>query len=136
VDSTQNRTLDQQCTVARPGLAPIAAALAVELAVGVLHHSDGLHAAAGSQSGALGAVPHQIRGSLSQFEQRCFEAPSFRQCSACSTAVVRRFRAPERWRFLAAAFADGRSLEELTGLSQLHAQAADWDDADNSSGDE
>jgi ubiquitin-like modifier-activating enzyme ATG7 len=132
VDSTLNRTLDQQCTVARPGLAPIAGALAVELAVSLLHHPDGARADAGSQSGALGAVPHQIRGTLSQFEQRCFQAPAFRMCTACSPAVVGLYRggAEERWRFLADAFADGSSLERATGLSQLHAGALDedWDE--------
>lgn len=37
----QQRSLDQQCTVTRPGLAPMAAALAVELAVNILHHPEG-----------------------------------------------------------------------------------------------
>ncbi|CAN0501885.1 unnamed protein product, partial [Ectocarpus sp. 8 AP-2014] len=37
-NSSLNRTLDQQCTVTRPGLAPMAAATAVEMTVGLLHH--------------------------------------------------------------------------------------------------
>ena len=38
LNSTLNRTLDQQCTVTRPGCAPIASAMAVELFVSILHH--------------------------------------------------------------------------------------------------
>jgi ubiquitin-like modifier-activating enzyme ATG7 len=118
----------------------MAAALAVELAVSVLHHPEGAHAAAGSTAGALGAVPHQIRGNLSAFEQRVFEAPAFRQCTACSPAVVQAYGqddAAARWRFLREAFCDGKSLEELTGLSQLHAQAqaGEWDEMSDDSSD-
>lgn len=78
-NSSLNRTLDQQCTVTRPGLAPMAAATAVELTVGLLHHplrqrapaddsagrAKGLGAAqaaaaAGQGGHPLGALPHQV----------------------------------------------------------------------------
>ncbi|OBS74716.1 hypothetical protein A6R68_14753 [Neotoma lepida] len=66
-DSTRDRTLDQQCTVSRPGLAVIAGALAVELMVSVLQHPEGGYAIASSSDDrmnepptSLGLVPHQV----------------------------------------------------------------------------
>ncbi|XP_047303259.1 ubiquitin-like modifier-activating enzyme ATG7 isoform X12 [Homo sapiens] len=99
-DSTRDRTLDQQCTVSRPGLAVIAGALAVELMVSVLQHPEGGYAIASSSDDrmnepptSLGLVPHQV---LDQYEREGFN-------------------------FLAKVFNSSHSfLEDLTGLTLLH----------------
>uniref|UniRef100_A0A671N172 Ubiquitin-like modifier-activating enzyme ATG7 n=1 Tax=Sinocyclocheilus anshuiensis TaxID=1608454 RepID=A0A671N172_9TELE len=108
-DSTRDRTLDQQCTVSRPGLAMIAGALAVELMVSVLQHPEGGYAVASSSDDrmnepptSLGLVPHQV---LDNYEREGFQ-------------------------FLAKVFNSSHSfLEDLTGLTLLHqeTQAAEWD---------
>uniref|UniRef100_A0A8C5Z9C9 Ubiquitin-like modifier-activating enzyme ATG7 n=1 Tax=Marmota marmota marmota TaxID=9994 RepID=A0A8C5Z9C9_MARMA len=113
-DSTRDRTLDQQCTVSRPGLAMIAGALAVELMVSVLQHPEGGYAIASSSDDrmnepptSLGLVPHQV---LDQYEREGFN-------------------------FLAKVFNSSQSfLEDLTGLTLLHqeTQAAEiWDMSDD-----
>uniref|UniRef100_A0ACB8EIH0 Autophagy- protein 7 (Autophagy- E1-like activating enzyme atg7) n=1 Tax=Sphaerodactylus townsendi TaxID=933632 RepID=A0ACB8EIH0_9SAUR len=90
-DSTRDRTLDQQCTVSRPGLAMIAGALAVELMVSILQHPEGGYAVASSSDDrmnepptSLGLVPHQIRGFLSRFDNVLPVSLAFDKCTACS----------------------------------------------------
>uniref|UniRef100_A0A8C4GKU8 Ubiquitin-like modifier-activating enzyme ATG7 n=1 Tax=Dicentrarchus labrax TaxID=13489 RepID=A0A8C4GKU8_DICLA len=93
-DSTRDRTLDQQCTVSRPGLAMIAGALAVEMMVSILQHSEGGYAVASSSDDrmnepptSLGLVPHQIRGFLSRFDNVLPASLAFDKCTACSPIV-------------------------------------------------
>uniref|UniRef100_A0A665UFN0 Ubiquitin-like modifier-activating enzyme ATG7 n=1 Tax=Echeneis naucrates TaxID=173247 RepID=A0A665UFN0_ECHNA len=90
-DSTRDRTLDQQCTVSRPGLAMIAGALAVEMMVSILQHCEGGYAVASSSDDrmnepptSLGLVPHQIRGFLSRFDNVLPASLAFDKCTACS----------------------------------------------------
>ena len=95
--SLTDRTLDQMCTVTRPGLASIAAATAVELLVSVIQHPEGLKAPApkpntppeeaASQGGILGMVPHQLRGFLAQFRNVPIVGAAYDKCTGCSETV-------------------------------------------------
>lgn len=90
-DSTKDRTLDQQCTVSRPGLSFIASALAVELMVTCLQHPlKGLASSETSSSdgkSCLGLIPHQIRGYLHNYSNILPASQAFDKCTACSQNV-------------------------------------------------
>lgn len=123
-DSLTDRTLDQMCTVTRPGVALMASALAVELLVSVLQHPQKVHAPHDTPpaSSSLGEVPHQIRGFLRNFQQSKLCSPSFKQCSACSMAVVTRYN-DEGWGFVRRCITQSKYLEQVSGLAQLHQEA-------------
>ncbi|XP_075039277.1 ubiquitin-like modifier-activating enzyme ATG7 [Mixophyes fleayi] len=140
-DSTRDRTLDQQCTVSRPGLSMIAGALAVELMVSVIQHPEGGYAVASSSDDrmnepptSLGLVPHQIRGFLSRFDNVLPVSLAFDKCTACSPKVIDQYE-KDGFQFLAKVFNSSHSfLEDLTGLTLLHqeTQAAEiWDMSDD-----
>ena len=117
-DSTTDRTLDQQCTVTRPGASGVAASLAVELAVSVLTHPRGAAAPASSSDSVLGSVPHTIRGSLSGFTQVTPVGPAFSQCTGCSAKVLDSLRS-EGWEMVRKVMESPKYLEDLTGLTDL-----------------
>uniref|UniRef100_A0A672FXV9 Ubiquitin-like modifier-activating enzyme ATG7 n=1 Tax=Salarias fasciatus TaxID=181472 RepID=A0A672FXV9_SALFA len=110
-DSTRDRTLDQQCTVSRPGLAMIAGALAVEMMVSILQHSEGGYAVASSSDDrmnepptSLGLVPHQVRHTQTH----------------SGVSVLDHYER-EGFNFLSKVFNSSHSfLEDLTGLTLLH----------------
>ncbi|XP_047974491.1 ubiquitin-like modifier-activating enzyme atg7 isoform X1 [Salvia hispanica] len=146
VDSTSNRTLDQQCTVTRPGLAPIASSLAVELLVGILHHPSGISAKAEFSSTIdnggdqpLGILPHQVRGSLSQFSQMILVGHASASCTACSSIVVEEYE-KRGLDFILEAINHPTYLEDLTGLTELMKSAGkfevDWADETGDDDDE
>ncbi|RKP25930.1 ubiquitin-like modifier-activating enzyme atg7-like protein [Syncephalis pseudoplumigaleata] len=94
-DSLRDRSLDQQCTVTRPGLAAIASAMAVELLVSILHHPQGANAPpetddtpeAHDKERPLGVIPHQIRGHLASYRNLLVHGPAYDRCTACSSKV-------------------------------------------------
>lgn len=93
-NSQQQRALDQQCTVTRPGVSLMASGYAVELMVGIVSHPLGNFAPVDNNQDVfylppqkLGIVPHQLRGYLSHFVSSTFCGTSSPYCTACSLSV-------------------------------------------------
>ena len=143
-NSTKNRTLDQQCTVTRPGLAPIASSMAVELMVSLLHHPLRQRASApavgsgklfsptvasgedASSASPLGVMPHQIRGSLVSYTMMTPTVPAFQCCTGCSAATIEAYHKDKLGlMYEVCQSRDGAYLENISGLRAFRAEAAD-----------
>ena len=120
-----DRTLDQQCTVTRPGIAAIASALIVEILVSLLQHPLGALAPAPAHptddrdDHPLGIIPHQIRGFLSTFDNKVIRGNSYDCCSACSNKIVDTYKA-DGWDFVQKAMNEKYYVEELSGLAEVN----------------
>lgn len=124
-NTTLNRTLDQQCTVTRPGVAPIASATAVELLISLLHHPQRFEAPAdhdvelsAATASPLGIVPQIIRGFSSHVKTMMSACECSKYCSACSTAVLNAFSENGK-NFLFHVFSNKTVLEKTVGLDLL-----------------
>ena len=137
-------TLDQQCTVTRPGVAPLASALAVELLVSVLQHpagarappsSDGDGDGDGADAHPLGALPHTLRGSLATFRTLALHGQPYDCCAACSPRIVARYR-DHGWAFVHRALTEPGWVEDVSGLREVQLRAdqaaadVEWSDDD------
>jgi len=139
-DSLTDRTLDQMCTVTRPGLAAIASSSAVEILVSLLQHPKGVNAPPpkpddeGSES-VLGLVPHQLRGFLAQFNNKLITGAAYDKCTGCSETVLKEYET-RGFEMMLKAFNETGYLEKLTGLDKLHAdseaamESVNWVDED------
>ncbi|TKA83714.1 hypothetical protein B0A55_00308 [Friedmanniomyces simplex] len=138
-DSQKNATLDQQCTVTRPGAAPLASSLAVELLVSITQHALGARAPAPtpptsgsvnqilpapptdpSVPGAhpLGTVPHQLRGYMSTWQTIQVKGSAYDCCAACSPAILEAYESGG-WGFVKRALAETGYVEEVSGLAEV-----------------
>lgn len=94
-NTLSNRSLDQQCTVTRPGLSGIASGIAVELLASTLQHPLRHNAPASktaslddcSDDTLLGSVPHQIRGFLTHFCNILLTGQRHSSCPACGDRI-------------------------------------------------
>lgn len=142
----KDQTLDQQCTVTRPGVAAIASALLVELLTSLLQHPQRNNAPAPQPTSGtvperdppehpLGLVPHQIRGYVSTFQNMVIRGQSYDCCSACSPKILDAYR-QQGWEFVKRALQEKDYVAELSGLAELQRRAeeldnvVDWDEED------
>lgn len=159
--SLSNATLDQQCTVTRPGVAPLASSLLVELLVSILQHPSKARAPTGitppTSSRAppkpahpslpppfqhpLGTIPHTIRGYLSTFSNIQVEGTPYDCCSACSDTVIEAYE-KDPWGFVQKALNEKGWIEEMSGLAEVQRKAdeaaadVDWEEEDEGGLDE
>ncbi|KAJ1301333.1 hypothetical protein OPQ81_003733 [Rhizoctonia solani] len=145
-DSLSDRTLDQMCTVTRPGLAAIASSTAVEILVSLLQHPKGLNAPAPkpgdeSSESILGVVPHQLRGFLAQFSNKLIAGAAYDKCTGCSETILKEYES-RGFEMALRAFNETGYLEKLTGLDKLHAdseaamESVDWVEGGEGEGDD
>lgn len=146
-NSMADRTLDQQCTVTRPGVSAVAGALVVELMVSILQHplkGDApaiLHKSQGKEDEEgclLGTVPHSIRGFLASWDQLTPATHRFSNCIACSDKVLTEYES-RGFDFICDVLNSAVYLEDLTGLTSLHkeTESADvWEFSDSEEGEE
>jgi ubiquitin-like modifier-activating enzyme ATG7 len=149
MQSTKDATLDQQCTVTRAGIAPIASALLVELLVSVLQHPlrgrapatppNTQDTTAPDETGfvhPLGVVPHTIRGFLSSFSNMQIVGSAYNHCSACSPTILAKYE-EQGWDFVLQALTIKGHVEKVSGLAEVQRLAeeaslrVDWDDEDD-----
>jgi len=146
--SVKDLTLDQQCTVTRPGIAPIASAQLVEIMVSTVQHPLGARAPAPKivnkdeeperdpPNHPLGIVPHQIRGYLATFRNMLINGKAYDCCSACSPKVVNEYK-KDGWAFIKRALSEKDYITELSGLAEVQRQAEaaaddiEWDSAED-----
>jgi ubiquitin-like modifier-activating enzyme ATG7 len=150
--SLSNATLDQQCTVTRPGVAPLASSLLVELLVSILQHPSKARAPPPSHQNPqtkqpahpslpppfehpLGVIPHTIRGYLSNFSNLQVEGKPYDCCSACSDTVLAAYN-EDPWGFVQRALNERGWVEEMSGLKEVQRRAdeaaedVEWDEED------
>jgi len=120
-DSLTDRTLDQMCTVTRPGIALLASSLAVELLVSILQHPQKHHATANEDT-VLGKLPHQLRGFLGKFDTMKLETPAYEYCSACSKPIQQGYE-EGGWDFVARALNEPQYVETISGLAEVQRKA-------------
>ena len=110
-DTSGNRTLDQQCTISRPGVSMICSGLATELAM-----SCGNSAL--NKGETDDDIPHQLRGNLINYEMQQFNFKYNTNCVACSDNIIKTYK-EKREEFAIGVMNDPYYIEKTCGIHEL-----------------
>ena len=110
-DTSGSRTLDQQCTISRPGVSMICSGLAIELGMSCINSSL-------NKGSSDLDYPHQIRGNLIDYNMNCFRFSGNRNCVACSENMIRNYL-EKRDEFLVNVMNDPYYIEKISGVQDL-----------------
>ena len=110
-DTSGNRTLDQQCTISRPGVSMMCSGLATELAMSCSN-------SALNKSDSEDDIPHQLRGNLINYEIQHFNFKYNTNCVACSDNIVKSYK-EDRNGFAVGVMNDPYYIEKTCGIHDL-----------------
>ncbi|KAN0032972.1 hypothetical protein ACTA71_011179 [Dictyostelium dimigraforme] len=134
-DTLKDRTLDQMCTVTRPGLSMMASSIAVELLISTIHHPYGGRAKGETEtdvyvqgSTPLGIIPHQLRGFISHYQTLPLFSNPYKHCTACSDYIVNEYIS-KGYDFIIDVMNDSSILTKVCGIDDLKNSEVniDWD---------
>lgn len=110
-DTSGNRTLDQQCTISRPGVSMICSGLATELAMSVVNSA--LNKGEKDED-----IPHQLRGNLLNYEMNHYHFKYNTTCVACSDNIIKSYK-ERREEFAINVMNDPYYVEKTCGVHEL-----------------
>ena len=110
-DTSGNRTLDQQCTISRPGASMICSGLATELAMSCCN-------SALNNGDKDEDIPHQLRGNLLNYEMNHYNFKYNTTCVACSDNIIKNYK-EHREEFAVNVMNDPYYVEKTCGVHEL-----------------
>lgn len=146
-DSVSGQTLDQMCTVTRPGIAMLSSGIAIELFASILQNPLKGAAPAWTEQKAqtqvkeagqegnevLSKLPHQMRGFLHKFDTMKIWGPAYTSCCACSDPIIQAWK-QQGWEFLKKVLIDPSLIPEISGLTELQRKTEeatiDWSESE------
>ncbi|CAD2104218.1 autophagy-related protein 7, putative [Plasmodium vinckei] len=141
-DSISYRTLDEKCTVTRPGISSISSSIATELLISLTQHplqfsaphiesdqyicfdskGDNLKntnvETSNSFVSCLGATPHIITFNLSNLSMRKLYSDAFDKCVCCSEHVILKYQ-ENKPEFVKKVISESLMLEQITNMGML-----------------